>query len=124
MNKPIVRFAAVFFLFLLGFSVLSVTTTLQDRLGRVEDAIATAATWMATLAGSAAAVVDGHYISVGSMTLNINHECTGVFVLFVLSSFIAAYPASMRMKAIGIADATCGNSEAPIGITASPAANE
>lgn len=102
MNKPIVRFAGIFFLFLLGFSVLSVTTTLQNRLGRLEGAIAEAATWLATLAGSAATVIDGHYISVGNMTLNINHECTGVFVLFVLASFIAAYPASMWSKAIGI----------------------
>jgi exosortase/archaeosortase family protein len=102
MNRPIVRFASIFFLFLLGFSVLSVTTTLQNRLRGLEDAIAGASTWMATVAGGAASVVDGHYISVGSMTLNINHECTGVFVLFVLASFIAAYPATLAAKAIGI----------------------
>lgn len=102
MNKPIIRFAATFFLFLLGFSVLSVTTTLQNRLGRVEDAIASSSTWMANVAGSTASVVDGHYISVGGITLNINHECTGVFVLFVLASFIAAYPATLSIKAIGI----------------------
>jgi len=102
MNKPILRFALIFFSFLLGFSVLSVTTTLQNRLGAVEDAIASSATWLATAAGSAASVVDGHYIAVGGMTLNINHECTGVFVLFVLASFIAAYPAPLVTKAIGI----------------------
>jgi len=102
MNKPIVRFALIFFLFLLVFSVLSVTTTLQNRLGIIENGIASSATWMATLVGSAASVVEGHYISVSGMTLNINHECTGVFVLFVLSSFIAAYPAPLAAKAIGI----------------------
>lgn len=102
MNAPILRFAAVFLLSLLGFSVLSVTTTLQNRLRGLEDAIAAASTWMATVTGSVAAVVDGHFIAVGDMTLNINHECTGVFVLFVLASFIAAYPASLIAKTIGI----------------------
>jgi exosortase/archaeosortase family protein len=108
MNKPILRFALVFFGFLIGFSVLSVTTTLQNRLSAVENAIAGSATWLAQVAGSAASVVEGHYISVGGMTLNINHECTGVFVLFVLSSFIAAYPAPMATKAIGIAVGVVG----------------
>jgi len=108
MNKPIVRFALVFFLLLLGFSVLSVTTTLQNRLGAVESGIAASATWLATLVGSAASVTEGHYISVGGMTLNINHECTGVFVLFVLSSFIAAYPASLAAKAVGIVAGVIG----------------
>ena len=102
MNKPIVRFALIFFVLLLGFSVLSVTTTLQNRLGVVESGIAASATWLASLVGSAASVTEGHYISVGGMTLNINHECTGVFVLFVLSSFIAAYPASLAAKVGGI----------------------
>jgi exosortase/archaeosortase family protein len=102
MNKPILRFALIFFALLFAFSVLSVTTTLQNRLGVVEDGIAAAATWLASLTGSAAAVSDGHYINVGGMTLNINHECTGVFVLFVLASFITAYPAPLAAKALGI----------------------
>jgi archaeosortase B (VPXXXP-CTERM-specific) len=108
MNVPIIRFAGIFFLFLLGFSIFSVTTTLQNRLRGLEEAIAASATWMATSAGSAASVVDGHFINVGSMTLNINHECTGVFVLFVLASFIAAYPAKLPAKAIGIAVGVVG----------------
>lgn len=102
MNTSVLRFAATFFLFVLGFSVLSVTTTLQNRLRAVENAIAASAAWMAGLAGSAASVVDGHFISVGAMTLNVNHECTGVFVLFVLASFIAAYPARLTTKVAGI----------------------
>ena len=57
---------------------------------------------MATAVGSAAIVVDGHFISVRGMTLNINHECTGVFVLFVLVSFIGAYPAGWKEKGLGI----------------------
>jgi len=36
------------------------------------------------------------------MSLNINHECTGVFVLFVLVSFIGAYPAPLLTKLTGM----------------------
>jgi exosortase/archaeosortase family protein len=101
-NRSILRFAALFFLFLLGFSVLSVATTLQNQLGRLEDAIALLATAMATAAGSEAVIVDGNFISVRGMMLHINHECTGVFVLFVLVSFIFAYPATWRAKVAGV----------------------
>ncbi len=101
-NRSIARFAALFFLFLLGFSVLSVATALQNQLGRLEDGIAALATWMANVAGSAAVVVDGNFISARGTMLHINHECTGVFVLFVLISFILAYPAAWRAKLIGI----------------------
>lgn len=95
------RFAALFFLMLLGFSVLSVATALQNQLGYLEDAIASLATTMAVWTGSGARVVDGNFISVDGMLLHVNHECTGVFVLFVLVSFILAYPARWRAKLIG-----------------------
>lgn len=97
------RFAALFLLFLLGFSVLSVATALQNRLGQLEAGIASLATAMARWSGSSATVVDANYISVNGMLLHINHECTGVFVLFVLISFIVAYPATWRAKLAGIA---------------------
>jgi exosortase/archaeosortase family protein len=103
MNRSLIRFAALFFLFLLGFSVLSVVTSLQNHLQIAEQGIAASATWLAHVAGSAATVVNGNYISAAGMTLNINHECTGVFVLFVLISFIGAYPAPATTKLIGIA---------------------
>ena len=103
MPRPsIARFATLFFLFLLGFSVLSVATELQNQLGSLEAAIASLATTLAHAAGSNATVVDGNYISAQGMTLHINHECTGVFVLFVLISFLGAYPATWRAKIIGI----------------------
>lgn len=103
MNRSLIRFAALFFLFLLGFSVLSVVTSLQNHLQIAEHGIAASATWLAHLVGSAATVVNGNYISAAGMTLNINHECTGVFVLFVLISFIGAYPAPATTKLIGTA---------------------
>jgi exosortase/archaeosortase family protein len=101
MRSPIVRFTVLFFLFLLGFSVLSVATALQNHLHSAEKGFAFGATWLANLVGSNA-VVDGNLISVRGITLDINHECTGVFVLFVLASFIAAYPARLSAKALGI----------------------
>src|SRR5262249_54818256 len=102
MKSPIVRFAVFFFASLLAFSVLSVATALQNHLQIAEGGIAHSATWVAQRAGSAAMVVNGNIISTSGMTLNINHECTGVFVLFVLASFIGAYPAPVAAKAIGI----------------------
>ena len=108
MNQPILRFAALFFLLLLGFSVLTVATSLQNHLSHVENAIAALSTWLARTAGGAAASVDGRFISVHGARLAINHEYTGVFVLFVLASFIAAYPASWRAKVIGMTVGTLG----------------
>ncbi len=100
-RPSIARFALLFFGFLLGFSVLSVVSDLQNQLGALEAAIASLATAIAHLAGSNATIVDGNYISARGMTLHINHECTGVFVLFVLVSFLAAYPATWRAKILG-----------------------
>lgn len=101
MRSPLVRFGLTFFLSLLAFSVLSVVTNLQNHLRLVENAFAGSATWMAQLTGSAATVVD-NLISVNGLSLNINHECTGVFVLFVLASFVGAYPARWHAKLAGI----------------------
>jgi exosortase/archaeosortase family protein len=102
MGSPLVRFTASFFVLLLGFSVLSAATALQNHLHLAEAALAGTATWTAQRLGSAAEVVNGNMITVGSVSLNINHECTGVFVFFVLVSFITAYPARIHAKAIGI----------------------
>lgn len=101
MRSPMVRFTLLFFLFLVGFSVLSVITELQNHLHVAECQIASASAWLAHLAGSRATVND-NLIMANSMTLDINHECTGVFVLFVLASFIAAYPARSLTKVVGL----------------------
>ena len=101
MTSPLIRFTVLFFLFLVGFSVLSVATALQNHLHLAEIGLAQTATWMAKRAGSAASVT-GNIISVAGLSLDINHECTGVFVLFVLISFIAAYPARWNGKLLGM----------------------
>jgi len=102
MISPVVRFTVLFFALLLVFSVLSVATALQNHLHTAENALAASATWVAHLTGSAA-VVNENLISVSGLTLNINHECTGVFVLFVLTAFIGAYPAPWSAKLLGVA---------------------
>jgi exosortase/archaeosortase family protein len=102
MRRPVLRFAVIFFACLLGFSVLSVATELQNHLRVLENGIAGSAAWLAQVAGSDAKLLQGNYISVGGTSLNINHECTGVFVLFVLMSFIFAYPAPLKTKALGM----------------------
>jgi exosortase/archaeosortase family protein len=101
MKSPMVRFTLLFFLFLLAFSLLSVVTSLQNHLHLAEQSFAAVSAWLANLAGGRA-VVAGNLILVQGITLDINHECTGVFVLFVLASFIAAYPAGVTAKALGI----------------------
>ena len=101
MKWPFIRFGLLFFFALLAFSVLSVVTDLQNHLHVAENGIAGAATWMARGIGSGA-VVNENIISVSGLTLDINHECTGVFVLFVLISFIGAYPSGWRAKLLGI----------------------
>lgn len=102
MMSPVMRFSLMFFVCLIGFSVVSVATNLQNHLQVAERGIAAAATWLAHLAGSAAVREQGNLIAAGGVTLNINHECTGVFVLFVLVSFLTAYPASWKAKIIGM----------------------
>src|SRR5713101_7685922 len=101
MKWPMIRFTLLFFASLLAFSVLTVATALQNHLHLAETGIATASTWMAQRVGSDAVAKD-NVIAVSGLALNINHECTGVFVLFVLMSFIGAYPARLGSKALGI----------------------
>ena len=96
------RFGVLFFALLLSFSVLSVATDLQNHLHVVEIGLAGAATRMAGWTGSVATVND-NIIHAGPVAMDINHECTGVFVLFVLVSFVAAYPAPWRAKLAGMA---------------------
>ncbi|MBI3785978.1 MAG: hypothetical protein HY270_21510, partial [Deltaproteobacteria bacterium] len=40
---------------------------------------------------------------VNSMVININHECTGIFVFMLFASFVLAYPASPSARLIGFA---------------------
>jgi exosortase/archaeosortase family protein len=97
---PPQRFAVRFFLFLILASVLAWAVALPDQLGPVQRALAASATWLAGLSGSAATVF-ADKIQVGSLTIDINYECTGVYVLLILCVFLLAYPASWRARAAG-----------------------
>ncbi|GIW44641.1 MAG: hypothetical protein KatS3mg077_1923 [Candidatus Binatia bacterium] len=102
MRRPVVRFIAIFFGCLWVFSAAMAVTNLQNRLGLIERAIAWSAAYLAQRAGSQAQVVEGNVIQAGGASLQVNHECTGLFVFVVLVSFIVAYPARWWQKLAGI----------------------
>ncbi|GBD26523.1 hypothetical protein HRbin30_01855 [bacterium HR30] len=102
MRAAIVRFVGVFFGCLLAFSALTAAVGLQNRLGLAEQSIARAAAYLARLGGSRAEVVEGNIILTGEARLQVNHECTGVFVFVVLLSFMLAYPAPWGRKILGM----------------------
>lgn len=102
MHWRVVRFVAVFFACLLAFSGVAATTGIQNRLGFIERGIASGAARLARLVGSNAEVVQGNLIVTRDTSLQVNHECTGLFVFVVLLSFMVAYPASWRQKIAGM----------------------
>ncbi len=102
MRRVVIRFVAVFFGCLLAFSAFAANAGLQNRLGLAERSIARAAVSLAQLVGSEAKVVEGNIIFTKGVSLQVNHECTGLFVFAVLSSFILAYPAAWRQKILGM----------------------
>lgn len=96
-----VGFGLRFFGLLLVSSVGFWAFDLHLRLGPLQRATA----WLGALLsrlfnGSAAAL--GENIVVATMTLNVNHECTGIFVFVLFASFVLAYPTSWRARAGGL----------------------
>ncbi|MCX8071873.1 MAG: archaeosortase/exosortase family protein [Candidatus Binatia bacterium] len=102
MRRPIIRFVSIFFGCLWAFSAFAAVSGLQNRLAPIERAIASVAASLAQLAGSKANVVSGNIIVTESASLEVNHECTGLFVFVVLFSFILAYPAPWQQKVAGM----------------------
>lgn len=68
----------------------------------VQTAMSSSVTWAANLLG-AGAEVDGTIIKARYAALDINHECTAVFVLLVYAMFVLAYPAPWLQRLSGIA---------------------
>jgi len=93
-------FGLRFFALLMLASVLAWAVSLPDRLGFAQRALAGSATVLARLAGGAAKV-NGDQIGVGALSMDINYECTGVYVILILFVFLFAYPASWRARLIG-----------------------
>lgn len=95
-------FGLRFFAFLVLASVLAWAVTLPARLGLPQRWIAGSATVLAQAAGSKAQV-HGDQISAAGLMVDINYECTGVYVLLILFVFLLAYPAAWRARALGAA---------------------
>ena len=93
-------FGVRFFLILAGFSVIAWIVQLPDRLGLAQRGLAAAAGWLARVAGSASTVT-GDHIQVSNLSIHINYECTGIYVLLILLTFLLAYPASWRRRFTG-----------------------
>ena len=95
--SPGVLFAARFFLCLLLCSLIFWALSLHVRLGPVQRAIAAASAGVARLTGGAA-TAQADDIVINSLIMNVNHECTGIFVVMLFASFVVAYPASWRAR--------------------------
>jgi exosortase/archaeosortase family protein len=106
------KFALRFFSFLVAASVFAWAVRLPDQLGMAQEILAGAATGLARILGSGSSVV-GDQIHVGGLIMDINYECTGLYVLMILFTFLLAYPATWRSRLAG----------ALIGLTALTAIN-
>jgi len=94
-------FAVRLLLYLFLVSLLFSLGGLHLKMGPLQDGIASIVTAGANALG-AQAEVKGSVIRLGDAALDINHECTGVFVLLVYGMFVLAYPAPWSWRARGI----------------------
>jgi exosortase/archaeosortase family protein len=83
------------------FSLVFWAFSLHERLGPVQRAIATMSALTSRLAGGHA-VPQGDDIVVSNLVVNVNYECTGIYVCMLFASFVLAYPASWRARFIGL----------------------
>lgn len=93
----VARLLGYLFLASLAFSV----GELHLHMRPVQLAMVTIVTAVANAFG-AGAHASGTIISTPHAALEINHECTGVFVLLVYAMFVLAYPATWRDRLRGI----------------------
>jgi exosortase/archaeosortase family protein len=96
------RFGLRFFALLILASMLAWMVSLPDRLGPAQRGLAGSGTAIARLTGGNGKA-SGDQISVGSLSLDINYECTGVYVVLILFVFLFAYPASWSARLVGAA---------------------
>jgi len=94
-------FGVRFFSLLLLSSVVFWWFSLHHALGPVQRAMAAIGATLGQLAGGSM-VASGDLIVIETLTLHINHECTGIFVLMLFASFVLAYPTSWRARAVGL----------------------
>ena len=95
------RFGLRFFAILAAFSVLAWVISLPQQLGLAQRGLAAGASWGARLAGSTSQV-HGDQIQAATLVIHINHECTGVYVIIILFTFLLAYPARWGARLAGL----------------------
>lgn len=101
------RFGLRFFGLLVLASVLAWAISLPDRLGPAQRLLAGGGTVLARLLGGRAHAL-GDQIAVGGLSLDINYECTGVYVALILVVFLFAYPAPWSRRLLGAAIGIAG----------------
>jgi archaeosortase B (VPXXXP-CTERM-specific) len=95
-------FVVRLFLYLFVASLLFSLGQLHVHMRPLQEAMAALVTAGANLLGAHATVSDT-VIKAHNTALEINHECTGVFVLVVYGAFVLAYPAPWSHRLSGIA---------------------
>lgn len=88
-------------LYLFGASLLFSVGGLHQRMVPIQEAISNVVAAGANMLG-AEAEVNGTIIKSPHAALEINHECTAVFVLIVYGTFVLAYPAPWAHRLTGI----------------------
>lgn len=83
-------------------SVLFWALSLHLRLGPVQRVTAQLGSALSRLSGGSSEA-QGVNIVVEALTLNVNHECTGIFVWMLFASFVLAYPVPWSARIIGLA---------------------
>jgi exosortase/archaeosortase family protein len=100
--SPGTKFGLRFFIGLLLCSLAFWAFSLHEHLGPVQRTIAALSAEAARWAGGEAHA-RGDDISIKALVMNVNHECTGIFVCLLFASFVLAYPASWKARLAGLA---------------------
>lgn len=87
--------------YLFAASLLFSLGQLHLRMGPVQQLMASTVVAGANRLGAEASL-EGTVIRLDQAALDINHECTGIFVLLVYAMFVLAYPAPWRHRAYGV----------------------
>jgi exosortase/archaeosortase family protein len=101
-RRPGLSFALRFFAYLLLFSLVFWLFSLHEHLGPVQRSIAGLSAAIARLVGGHAVAAQDDIV-VRTMTITINHECTGIFVYMLFIAFVLAYPAPWIGRLSGLA---------------------
>ncbi len=95
------KFGLRFVSLLILVSIATWAINLPTRLTALQKALAQSAAWIANATGSGNRVL-GDKIFVPGMTIDINYECTGAYVLLLLGTFLVAYPARWSQRLAGL----------------------